>query len=215
MPLYYLLITSLLLGGLPHRALADGPQAVEHYERAMSLFENQQFAEALAAFEHAFEYDPSPILLYNIAECHRQLGHRDLAIDAYQRYLALSPQAEDRGVVEARIADLSAEEDVDIQTADEVVTQSAPPTLQVAPSPGSDPPVQLVQVAPDERPHPASQRDQDPDSIWTAPWLWAGIGSAVVGGVVLGLVLGNSKSSSPAEPVAGSVGEPIYTQFRF
>jgi tetratricopeptide (TPR) repeat protein len=62
-----------------------------------------RFEEALAAFEKAYETFPAPGLLFNIAQCHRALGHWERALFFYQGYLRERPDAPNRATVETLI----------------------------------------------------------------------------------------------------------------
>lgn len=59
-----------------------------HFKTGVGLFERGRYADALAAFERAYALAPHPIVLYNIAGCHRELLHYRAAVAAYQRFLA-------------------------------------------------------------------------------------------------------------------------------
>lgn len=225
----YALLCLFALGAATSIANADQARALEHYERAMTHFENADFGAALAEFDRAFAEDASPVLEYNIAECHRQLNHTRLAIRHYRRYLAGVPHAEDRPEVEARLADLQAnlqgerekEKDqeanavhvgrskVDRRKADRNKTKA---NLRAKPvgRQGSDHPASALLV---------SANDADPlreksDSPWSDPWLWTGVGGAIVGGIVLGILLNSTGSTQTAEAVTGNVGQHIMTLSR-
>src|SRR5258708_39787307 len=62
--------------------------ADHHFKNGVALFGEQKFAEALAEFERAYEIVPNPIVLYNIASCHRELSHYAEAVKYYNRFLA-------------------------------------------------------------------------------------------------------------------------------
>jgi hypothetical protein len=51
------------------------------------LFEQKKFAPALAKYESAYRIYPSPKILYNIAEAHRELSHYGEAATYYERFL--------------------------------------------------------------------------------------------------------------------------------
>ena len=63
-------------------------EADRHFKSGVALFGEQKFAEALAEFERAYEIAPNPIVLYNIASCHRELSHYAEAVKFYNRFLA-------------------------------------------------------------------------------------------------------------------------------
>jgi Tfp pilus assembly protein PilF len=71
-------------------------EADQRFKRGVALFNEAKYAEALAEFERAYEIAPHPLVLYNIAGCHRQMSHYADAVSYYRRFLA-----EGKGVVPA------------------------------------------------------------------------------------------------------------------
>lgn len=91
------------------RAQQDDPdleRARKHFSRGEKLFALGRFADALAAYEAAFEAKPLPDFLFNVGQCHRNLGDYDQAIFSYRKYLKLEPDAHNRSAVEKLIEDL-------------------------------------------------------------------------------------------------------------
>ncbi|MBA3817862.1 MAG: tetratricopeptide repeat protein [Deltaproteobacteria bacterium] len=80
--------------------------AKRHYDRGQKLFALQKFDDALEQFQKAFDADPIPDFLFNIAQCQRNLGDYEAAIFSFKRFLKLDPEAENREKVEALIAEL-------------------------------------------------------------------------------------------------------------
>jgi tetratricopeptide (TPR) repeat protein len=92
-------------------AAADEDEAAQkrarkHFKKGEKLFALGRFEEALAEYETAFEEYPAPEILFNIGQCHRNLGHYDEAIFSFRKYLRLLPEAENRDAVEELIAEL-------------------------------------------------------------------------------------------------------------
>jgi hypothetical protein len=84
-------------------------------ERAKVLFAegNQHFDlgeldQALELYKRAYRIKPLPAFLFNIAQCHRKLGHHQDAITMYQSYLVGVPAATNRAMVESLIAESKA-----------------------------------------------------------------------------------------------------------
>jgi hypothetical protein len=81
-------------GKSPPRAQKPPPktpqqrEADRHFKSGVTLFTHAKFAEALAEFERAYEIAPHPLVLYNIAGCHRQLSHYAEAVGFYRRFLS-------------------------------------------------------------------------------------------------------------------------------
>jgi hypothetical protein len=63
-------------------------EADRHFKSGVALFGEQKFGEALAEFERAYEIAPAPIVLLNIAACHRELSHYAEAVKFYNRFLS-------------------------------------------------------------------------------------------------------------------------------
>lgn len=102
-----------LLVSVPHAAAedADTKAAKRHFTKGKKLFALGRFEEALGHYEKAYEAKPIPAFLFNIAQCHRNLGHLDEAIFSYRRYLTEQPDAENRAEVEQQIDELEEERD--------------------------------------------------------------------------------------------------------
>src|SRR3954451_20971836 len=97
---------ALLVGvwGGPARA-ADG-DAAAHYKKGRSLYNISEYRAALDEFKQAYVLHEDPAFLYNIAQCHRQLGNHREAITFYKRFLAESPHAPNRREIERLIGEL-------------------------------------------------------------------------------------------------------------
>jgi len=82
-------------------------EADRHFKSGVALFKETKYAEALAEFERAYEIAPHPLVLYNIAGCHRLMSHYAEAVAHYKRFLA-----DGKGVVAAeRLASAQSELD--------------------------------------------------------------------------------------------------------
>jgi len=104
-----LLAVCVLLLAFVRAAHAEDPSeraAKRHYDRGQKLFNLQKFDEALDQFQKAFDAKPIPGFLFNIGQCHRNLGDYDAAIFSFKRYLKLDPEAENREQVEELIDEL-------------------------------------------------------------------------------------------------------------
>jgi hypothetical protein len=65
-------------------------EADRHFKAGVALFNEAKYTEALAEFERAYEIAPHPLVLYNIAGCHRELSHYAEAVSYYKRFLAIT-----------------------------------------------------------------------------------------------------------------------------
>ena len=106
-----LLAVCFLLFALVRAAHAEDPSeraAKRHYDRGQKLYNLQKFEQALEQYQKAFDAQPLPGFLFNIAQCQRNLGDYDAAIFSFKRYLKLDPETEKREQVEELIEELEA-----------------------------------------------------------------------------------------------------------
>ncbi|HET7505080.1 MAG TPA: hypothetical protein VFK02_28875 [Kofleriaceae bacterium] len=82
-------------------------EADRHFKSGVALYREAKYADALAEFERAYEIAPHPLVLFNIAECQRELLHYAEAVAAYRRFLS---DGKDR-VPAARLATAQSELD--------------------------------------------------------------------------------------------------------
>jgi hypothetical protein len=106
-------------------AAAADEAASAHYKKGRSLYNVSEYRAALEEFKQAYVAHEDPAFLYNIAQCHRQLGNHREAVTFYKRFLAESPKAANRKEIERLISELDAK------------AAEAPPP---APDPGAPPP---------------------------------------------------------------------------
>jgi len=71
----------------------DKAKAREAYRRATNAYDFGEYATALEAFKEAYSNFEDANILFNIAQCHRQLGHNQEAIRVYRSYLRHAPKS--------------------------------------------------------------------------------------------------------------------------
>ncbi|HTE49916.1 MAG TPA: hypothetical protein VK698_03530 [Kofleriaceae bacterium] len=108
-----------LLMGAPSAAVAQAPdkdpaaaadparraRAKKLAQQATRKYNLGQYAEALDGYTRSYDTFPAPGLLFNIAQCHRGLGHHEAALRAYEAYLREKPNASNRALVQELIAE--------------------------------------------------------------------------------------------------------------
>jgi len=125
---------------------------------------------ATTSDQQAFEEYPLPEFLFNIGQCHRNLGSYDQAIFSFRKYLRLKPDAENREATEELIAELEAEK---------ARNPSRPVKQRVEPVPSKP-----------ERQAPASK------PIYAKWWFWTGV-VVVAGAATTAVVLATHDSGLP------------------
>ncbi len=83
---------ALLCFGLVGAADPRAEQARARFQAAQKAYDVGQFQEALDGFSKAYELKPLPGFLFNIAQCHRQMGNLEQALFYLKRYLDLAPR---------------------------------------------------------------------------------------------------------------------------
>nr|QKW93835.1 tetratricopeptide repeat-containing protein [Vitiosangium cumulatum] len=88
---------ALALSPLSVRAAEGAGADVEVQARAKFAegniaYDLAEFQKALDAYSEAYRLMPLPGFLFNIAQCHRQLGHPERAAFFYRRYLSVSKE---------------------------------------------------------------------------------------------------------------------------
>jgi tetratricopeptide (TPR) repeat protein len=176
----------------PATAQDDVEAAKAHFHRGTRLYEVGEYRQALEEYKTAHLAKPDPAFLYNIAQCHRQLGDLEQAVTMYKRFLAASPNTVNRGEVEKRVAELEGElakrkSVVDAQSAQVPTSVPAPsPPPPLAPPP-PDPVVAVPPLAVAAQPSPAES------SLRYLRWLGVGVTAALVGGAIATGVSASSK----------------------
>ena len=114
---------------------------------------------AIKAFEEGYALDPRPEFLLNLAQSHRALGQRKVAIDYLERFIAAAPTHAYRPAAEKTLAELRRAES----------EEAPPPFMPPRPKPTPSPSAPARPIAPPpHRPEPSRA------------WVWIAAGAAVV-----------------------------------
>jgi hypothetical protein len=103
------LLAVLLAAVWPARADPRTETAREHSQQGDAYYKLEKYANAIAEYEQAYLAKPDASFLYNIAQCHRLMGHGGEALKFYRRFLKDAPTAPNRPVAEKHIKDLEDE----------------------------------------------------------------------------------------------------------
>ena len=172
----------LLCLALPALAIDQGASK-RAFARARHAYALGEFDDALSLFKEAYDAAPLPGLLFNIAQCHRNLGHTPEAIFFYERYLEEHPDPPDEEQVRALVDELRASERA---------RQAAPP-VDALPPPASTP-LSAPAIAPPAEDRPITEK-------W---WFWTALvatAAAVTGATVIA-VRATQHDDLPDDPIA-------------
>lgn len=183
----------LLLCAAPAHA-GDEAASRQHYEKGRALVKLGDHRGAIREFELAYQANPKPNLLYNIAQQHRILSEAGaleemrLSVDFFERYLREKPNADDRTKVQEYLEDLrkriasaqAAQQDTHVAGAQPAGPRAVPVEAVTPPQPSQEP-----AAAPAKKGMPG--------------WAWAvvGVGAAALVGGAVGLGVGLSQASLP------------------
>jgi tetratricopeptide (TPR) repeat protein len=104
------ILFAIALGELPAFAANGEAAGRRHAAKANQLAAKNKCKSAVVEFTKAYKLLKDPTLLFNRAECQRQLGRVAEAIKDYEQFLADMPEAPNRTSDEARVKALKAEE---------------------------------------------------------------------------------------------------------
>jgi tetratricopeptide (TPR) repeat protein len=188
----------VLVTASPARADDDKAVAREAYQKGSRYYDLRQYAEALDAFKRAYLNYEEPAFLFNIAQCHRALGHRDEALQFYRSYLRKLPNAPNRDEVRRIIATLEA---TPAPKPEPVVTPPPPkPEPVVKPPPPKLTPAPVVVTPATET---TIARKPQKKSVARSWWLWTVVGVVAAGaatGIAVGVTQG-TRTETSLDPV--------------
>jgi tetratricopeptide (TPR) repeat protein len=147
----------------------------ELFETGTTHYNLSEYTPALEDFKEAYRLVRDPVFLFNIAQCHRQLGQFAEASRLYRAYRRENPDASNREEVDRLIAQMDAAvAKHQSETAPKVQENDSRGAVLTA----------SIPVAP--RP------------VYRKGWFWGVVGgaAAVAAGVTVGVVLGTSKKDT-------------------
>lgn len=155
----------LVFAATAHAEPDKRTQALQLFEQSDKAYKTGKFEQSAVLLRKAYGIYPEPILLYNLGRALEGLGDAKGAVEAYEHYLHVAKQVDDRGAIERRIATLQAHLEKE-QEADHTPPPPPPPPLPPPPTPV---PVPVVPVVEEELDVPA-----------TVGWVAVGTGGALV-----------------------------------
>jgi tetratricopeptide (TPR) repeat protein len=179
-------VLALLLVAAPLSAQSNKERARALYKEGSQHFALGEFTEALQAFKESFRSSDEPTLLFNIAQCHRQLGDKAQAIQFYRSYLSRVPDAPNAADVHATIDKLEA------ALAEERALKGGPPTGITEPPGTATTPAAPTLTATAPPPAP-------PKPIYKKWWFWTAVGVVAVGAAV-GIGVGVTRTAQVGTP---------------
>jgi hypothetical protein len=94
------LMVAFLSASATARAETDKQKAKKHFNEAEVFYQQAMFRKALEEYRKAHQLSSHPALVFNMAQCHRQLGEHKKALFMYKLFLSQRPNAPNREEVE-------------------------------------------------------------------------------------------------------------------
>jgi len=201
---FLLLILSVgLFSAIPSVANADNKQlAREAYRDGSRLYDLADWKNALESFCKAYFNFEEPTFLFNIAQCHRQLGNSTEALRFYKTYLRKATNPPNEVEVNKLMAQLEAtiEKEKAIKAAPPSGTTSPDGTPSVEPKRAPEP-APIVEPAPTPVALTLTQSPPAKTPVYKKWWLWTIVGVVAVGAAVgIGLGLDSARPLQPTAP---------------
>ncbi|MCY1017282.1 tetratricopeptide repeat protein [Pyxidicoccus sp. MSG2] len=159
----------------PGAAGKEDPKAAARvlFDYAQREYDLGNFNDALSGYSEAYRLVPEPALLFNIGQCHRQLGQYERAAFFYRRYLALDPESPDAPLVNELIQTMEAKQ----AELEQQKSRQGPPLA--------------VPLTPEAQP---AERPSSVPAFLRSKWFWAGVGVVAVGATTTALL---TRSNEP------------------
>ncbi len=181
----------------PSAAAEDKAAARQAYAEGSKYYDLGQYTEALEAFKRAYWNYETPPFLYNMAQCHRALGHKREAIELYRSYLRKASDAPNREEVQRIVAELNAALEKEKNTS----PTSPSKTVATANKPTSgDSQTRAVPVVGTTV---AASAPPEKKPVWERGWVWGIVGGVVAAGVAVGVGVGVGLQPHPPTATDG------------
>lgn len=206
-----LLIALLLLVCVAAPARADKASAEKAYNEGLALYKASEFRGAADKFQLAYERDPDPVYLFNLAQAYRFAKMCRESADSYTRFLKEAPNAPNKDKVEKYLDEMTA-----CAHSQEPVKSKSEPKVEPKAEPNPEPAPKLPPSNRLEDPAASEPADVPPRDTGTRPARSGDrrtLGYALAGVGVAGLVTGalfhhevsvlNSNHCHDAQPPSG------------
>ncbi|HNN50401.1 MAG TPA: tetratricopeptide repeat protein [Pseudomonadota bacterium] len=188
------------------------------YQKALALYDEGRYEEALTGFQSAYSRRQMPWLLLNIGRTVQRLGRPKEAISYYERYKKADPNIDpeterrvNKYIEQAQALLEQTPAQADMPRPDPVVqtgnTNGTPINPNLTPQP--QPPLNLT--PPQPTPTPAETQPVA-TPIYKKWWFWTIIGGVVAAGVVgtaVGVTASAKKDPLPAQPEPFQPGDTV------
>jgi tetratricopeptide (TPR) repeat protein len=155
----------------PKLTEAQKQEVRDRYEKATRYYYLRKYPEAIAEYEGIYLLSADPVMLYNIAQCHRQADDPEKAAQFYRNYLRNAQAATNRADVEKKIVEMDKLVEERRRSAITPGAPGTPPVITPPPPVTTAPPVAPGPATPDiGAPPPARDLPATtPPPVWSPP----------------------------------------------
>jgi tetratricopeptide (TPR) repeat protein len=172
-------------------ATQSDQQARALFNRAEINFNLGRFRAAMADYQLAYQAEPLPGFVFNIAQCYRNLDDYDRAGFFFRRYLALDRSSPRRAQVEALISEMESRKKTGGDPALALADVRPPPTADRLPISLDEAPNGGVAAGQDDRP-----------GVFRRRWVWATVGGVLAASALTAaLLLDRDRASDGLMPI--------------
>ena len=193
--------------GAAQAALPDTAEQMARAEmgQAQTAYDTGEFDQALAHYAEAYRLKPLPGFLFNLAQCHRQLGRHERAAFFYQRFLDLAPEAANADQARDLLREMrrrQADDDRRRKLDTDRAYRRAQLQASSSASPGNSKPREPY--LPGAGSPSTSTVTAERRGLTTRWWFWTGVGVVALGA---GAAVYVATAPRPATPTLGTVNE--------
>lgn len=185
--IFYAVAAALLFISIAAPAIAQDAtreaEARSVFEAGQTAFNAMRYVDALSYFRRSYGLSRRPELLFNIALCADRLRDDEMAISAYEQYLAAMPTAANEREVQGRLDALREAQRRRASIQPETVARADVDTD------ATQAPIQAPYVTP----------------IYKTWWFWAIVGAVVVGATAGIIVAASGDEPFPASDLGGVI----------
>jgi tetratricopeptide (TPR) repeat protein len=168
-----------LAAGSARASDADAARALA--QKGTQAYREGRFLEAKQAYSHAYDLDPKPPLLFDIAQCARSERDYAGAVSFYRLYLDSYPKH--AAPNEAMVRDLLAEMESHLSDAGSHAVVPEPSLIRPGPSPALVPRPEAATPPPLLPASTAASAEAGEEPLYKKWWVWAGVGVVVAASV--------------------------------
>jgi tetratricopeptide (TPR) repeat protein len=182
-------------GAEPTKSAQDEAKPI--FAEAQQAYQLGKFEDAIAKYEKVYQLTNHPSLLFNLAQCHRQLGNYERAAFFYDRYLSSAkPPIPNEQLARDLLAEMQQKRDEKVAADKAAAEAKAKAEADAAAAAAAA----AERARQEEEGRRLAQKVPEVKPITSQPWFWVvvvGGAAVVVGGTVTAIAVASAKQPLP------------------